>query len=400
MTPLEQALPALLDDARTVGELVAVPVGEALQRVLHAPVVAPLDVPPWDNSAMDGFAVRAAEASAGALLPVSQRIAAGATGTALAAGTAARIFTGAPVPPGADAVIMQENTEFADDGVRILYAVGAGENIRARGQDVTTGDEIFAAGRRLRAPDLGVLASVGVGSVTVHRPLRVGILSTGDEIVDPGQPLGPGQIYNSNRYLLRGLVTALGQHPIDIGIVGDDEAATADAMAAAVARCDVVLTTGGVSVGEKDFVRDQLARHGELRLWKLAIKPGKPLAYGRLDGVPLFGLPGNPAAVFVTFALIVRPYLLRMQAATEVAPLSLYAPAGFDWDEPGRRREYLRARIEPDGRGGREVLLYPNQSSGVLRSASWANALAVIPIGATVRRGEPVEFLPFETLLY
>lgn len=400
MTPIEEALPALLDDVSPVREPVAVAVGEALQRVLSEPVAASLNVPPWDNSAMDGYAVCAAEAGEGAVLPVSQRITAGAVGKPLAPGSAARIFTGAPIPPGADAVVMQENTEVDDRGVRILQAVTPGENVRPRGQDVAKGDTIFSAGHRLTAPDLGVLASVGLGSVTVQRPLRVGILSTGDEIVDPGQPLSPGQIYNSNRYLLRGLVTALGQHPIDIGIVGDDEAATADALAAAVARCDLLLTTGGVSVGEKDFVRDQVERLGELKFWKLAIKPGKPLAYGSINGVPLFGLPGNPGAVFVTFALIVRPYLLCMQGALDLEPLALQAPAAFDWTTPGSRREYLRARIQADNRGGQEVALYSNQSSGVLRSASWANALAVVPIGVTVRCGELVEVLPFASLLY
>ncbi|MCL4104253.1 UNVERIFIED_CONTAM: hypothetical protein GTU68_035115 [Idotea baltica] len=349
---------------------------------------------------MDGYALRLADASQP--LEVSQRIPAGAVGVSLAPGTAARIFTGATIPDGADVVVMQENCQLVDGAVRIEGALALHQNIRPKGQDVTKGDLVLAAGRRLRPQDLGLLASVGVAHVTVYKPLKVAILSTGNELIDPdsisfGQSLGEGQLFNSNRYTLAGLLKRLNMDVVDCGIVPDNAAATALALKTAASDADCVITSGGVSVGEEDHVKAQVEKLGELQLWKLAIKPGKPLAFGRVGEVPFFGLPGNPTSVFVTFCLIARPFLLKLQGVVEPEPLSLFAIARFSNHSADGRQEYRRVWVRTV-EGLLEAEEYSNQSSGVLSSVSHSNALAVIPAGVLVEEGDTVELILLDQL--
>ncbi|MBY4676835.1 molybdopterin molybdotransferase MoeA [Marinobacterium arenosum] len=396
LMPVDQALERLLAATPVSATVETVPLLQAAGRVLAEAPLAAVDVPPADNSAMDGYAVRCADLSdaSESRLPVSQRIAAGCAPQPLQPGTAARIFTGAEIPPGADAVVMQEQVRRDGNAVWLPAGVRAQQNIRPRGQDLRQGRPVLAAGRRLQPADLGVLASVGLAGVPVYRPLKVAVLSTGDELVEPGQPLAAGQIYNSNRYLLAGLLAGLGMQLVDLGRVADTADATEQALRQAAEQADLIISTGGVSVGEEDHVKAAVERLGALELWRIAIKPGKPLAYGQVCGVPFFGLPGNPASALITFWLFTRPCLLKQQGAAPEPPLRMTAQAGFSRSKPIVRQEYLRARLE-DG----VVQPHGNQSSGMLSSAAWANGLAVIPANSQLVEGEPVEFIPFSELL-
>ncbi|QVI77340.1 molybdopterin molybdotransferase MoeA [Pseudomonas syringae] len=395
LLPVEDAIARLLKmaEATPITERERVSLADAEGRVLAVDLVSTLDLPPWPNSAMDGYALRVADWH-GEPLTVSQRIFAGQAPEALAPGTCARIFTGAPMPEGADCVEMQENAEvLADQRVRFNEPLGVGQNIRPQGQETRVGDAVLAAGTRLGPIELGLAASLGLAELEVIRRVRVAVLSTGDELIEPGQPLGPGQIYNSNRVLLCSWLKRLECEVVDAGILPDDLEKTRAALAN-LQGVDLILSTGGVSVGEADFLGHALREEGELTLWKLAIKPGKPLTFGHFRGVPVIGLPGNPASTLVTFALLARAYLLRRQGVIDVAPLQFPVPAGFVWTRPGNRREYLRGRLEQ----GRAVA-YRNQSSGVLRSAAWADGLIEVREGSTVAEGDWVNFIPLSEVL-
>lgn len=395
LMPVEQALEQLLAlaEAAPIRDTELLPLADAEGRVLASDLVAALDLPSWPNSAMDGYALRLADWQ-GEPLAVSQRIFAGHAPQPLQPGTCARIFTGAPLPEGADCVEMQENTAAAEEGrVRFLEPLKTGQNIRPQGQEARKGEQVMSAGTRLGPIELGLAASLGHERLEVVRKVRVAVLSTGDELVEPGLPLGPGQIYNSNRRLLVSWLQRLGCDVVDAGILPDDLTRTRTCLAR-LGDVDLILSTGGVSVGEADYLGAALREAGELALWKLAIKPGKPLTCGHYQGVPVIGLPGNPASTLVTFGLLARPYLLRRQGVAEVMPLRFDVPAGFDWPRPGTRREYLRARIEQG-----QVRIYKNQSSGVLRSAAWADGLVEVREGSTPKQGDSVPFIPFSELL-
>jgi len=401
MISVDQALAFMLARARALRESESVPLTQALGRVLVHAETSPMDVPGYANSSMDGYAVRAGDAAlAGPVsLPVGQRIAAGEVGVPLGPREAARIFTGAPLPEGADAVVIQEDCELLGEQVRFFGPVAAGDNVRPRGNDILAGSEVLAAGTRLRPQELGLAASVGLASLDVVRRLRVAMFSSGDELLQPGEALTAGAIYNSNRYTLRGLLAALGCEIIDLGSVEDSLAATEAALVEAATDADVVVTSGGMSVGDEDHVRRAVERAGELEMWRVAVKPGKPLAYGRIDDADFIGLPGNPVSTLLTFCLFVRPFLLRRQGVPEVLPKALAVPAAFQWPRPGRRREYLRGRLE-QGSDGVVVNIYPKQGSDVLTSTVWADGLVEIREGDTVERGDLVPYYSFAELLY
>jgi len=370
----------------------------ALGRILARAVVSSVDVPPLANSQMDGYAVRAAECESGVTrFPVSARIAAGEVPGPLKPGSVARIFTGAPLPAGADAVVMQESCRLdATIGeVTIEARPSVGEWVRDQGEDLRIGQVVLPSGTRLRAQELGLAAAAGCARLHVCRRLRVALLSTGDELVLPGEPLPPGAIYNSNRSTLYGLLQSLGCEVRDLGNVEDDLTRTREILRTAAEGVDCVISSGGVSVGEEDHVRAALAAEGQVNFWQIAVKPGKPLAFGTLGEALFFGLPGNPVSSFVTFLLFVRPALLRLQGVLDIAPVRLMARADFSWPRPDRRREFLRVRF--NDAGGLE--LFPNQGSGVLTSAVWADGLVDNPGGRSIVPGDQVAYLPFSGLL-
>jgi molybdopterin molybdotransferase len=374
---------------------------DALGRVLATDVKSTLDVPPADNTSMDGYALRAADVPApGTVLAVSQRIPAGVVGAPLQPGTAARIFTGGQVPPGADAVVMQEQCEARPGAglgqVRVDTVPTPGQWIRRAGEDVQRGATVLTAGTRLAPQALGMAASVGAATLPVLRRPQVAVFSTGDELAMPGEPLKPGAIYNSNRYTLRALLQAAGCEVQDLGIVPDRLDATRDALRRAAAGSDLILTSGGVSVGEEDHLKPAVSAEGALDLWQIAMKPGKPLAFGHVGDALFMGLPGNPVSSFVTFVLAVAPVLRALQGMQATGPGALSLRADFDWPRPDRRREFLRARL--NAAGGLE--LFKNQSSGVLNSTVWADGLVDIPAGQVVQRGDAVRFLPMDSLVW
>jgi molybdopterin molybdotransferase len=403
---LDEALERLLQGAagHAIGDIETVSTFDGLGRVLAAEVRSAIDVPGADNSSMDGYALRAADAQAGALLPVAQRIPAGVVGMPLALGTAARIFTGAQIPAGADSVLMQEQAEAVPGeglgALRVLAAPVHGDWIRRRGEDVCAGQVVLAAGTRLTPQALGLAAGVGAATLQVRRRPRVALLSTGDELVMPGEPLKPGAIYNSNRYMLRALLHAAGCECTDLGIVPDRLQATRDALRRAAEGHDLILSSGGVSVGEEDHLKPAVMAEGRLELWQLAIKPGKPLAFGAVRQAggreALFiGLPGNPVSSFVTFLLCVAPVLRALQGADPAPPRGLPLRADFDWPKADKRREFLRVRR--NAQGGLD--LFANQSSGVLTSTVWADGLVDNPPGRTLQHGDMVHFLPLPELI-
>jgi molybdopterin molybdotransferase len=396
MLSVDQAIEQLLAQTTAVAESERVDLAAASGRVLAQELASPIDVPGFDNSAMDGYALhsRDFETARNTGLPVTQRITAGSVGEKLQPGFAARIFTGATLPEGADSVVMQELCRVANDRVRIETAATAGANIRPRGNDIAAGSIVLARGTLLQAAHLGLAASVGIGNVEVLRRLRVGVFSTGDELVEPGKPLAPGQIYNSNRYQLNALLAAQGCAVIDLGSIADDFSTTRETLLQAAAQADVVMTTGGVSVGEEDHVKAALEAVGALHLWRIKMKPGKPLAFGRIGDTPFIGLPGNPVSVFVTFLLFARPYLQAMQGRTDTGPRRYPVRAGFD-HHAKQRREYVRVRLHTEHDGMPVAETFPRQGSDVLSSVTWADGLAEITEDSTVHAGETVSFLPF-----
>lgn len=392
----DEALARLLLAARRVKGVDRVPLHEAAGRVLAEPVVSGITVPAFDNSAMDGYAVRVADLGRSNRLAVEQRIAAGSIGAFLAQGTAARIFTGAPVPPGADAVVMQEYCLCEGNEVVIQQTPGLGDHIRRAGEDIGVGAEVLAVGTRLTPQAIGLSASVGMPLLPVFRPLSVALMSTGDELASPGEPLPPGGIYNSNLSMLHAWLRRLGCQVEDMGRVADTLEATRRTLRRAGALHDLVITTGGVSVGEEDHVKPAVEAEGELSLWSIAIKPGKPLAFGKVGNADFIGLPGNPVSAFVTFALLVIPFIRACQGMTDTpAAGGCCMTAGFDWLKPTNRREFLRVRVGSDGR----LELFPNQSSGVLTSTVWADGLVDNPAGQVIRSGDPVRFISLRELL-
>ncbi|NMG70783.1 molybdopterin molybdotransferase MoeA [Parazoarcus communis] len=397
MLTFDEAYTQLLGHVRPVREIEEIDTMMAAGRVLAVSQHSPIAQPPMDNSAMDGYALRVADVpESGTRLPVSQRIPAGSVGTALQPGTAARIFTGAPLPEGADAVVMQELCEHDGDAVVVNHVPRLGEAVRRTGEDVALGAEVLGAGVRLRPQELALAASVGLARLPVLRRMRVAVFSTGSELVMPGEPLPPGGIYNSNRFMLRALLTQLGCEVTDLGIVPDNLEATRKVLREAAQGNDLIVTSGGVSVGEEDHVKPAVEAEGSLDMWKIAMKPGKPLAYGRVHGAAFIGLPGNPVSSFVTFLLMVRPFILATQGAIEVAPQAVLLTAGFDWTKPDRRREFLRARMTAAG----TVELFSNQGAAALNSTTWANGLVDIPAGQAVAAGDKVRFLPYGDLLW
>ena len=401
LTPIDKALEQLVPLLPLITEQENVSLEQAVRRVLADDCVSPIDVPPHRNSAMDGYALKSTDlGSENMQLKITQRIAAGEVGQKLSSGEAARIFTGAPVPEGADAVVMQENCKVSGDVLSVQQRhVPAGENLRQVGDDIQAGDLILAKGHRLKPQDIGLLASIGLESVSVTRRLRVSLLTTGDELVQPGTKLEAGQIYNSNYFTLHALLKGLQVEVLDCGIVADDFEGTRRALVAAAEQRDCVITTGGVSVGEEDHVKAVVEQEGELQLWKLAIKPGKPLACGKIATTQFFGLPGNPVSAFVTFALVVRPCLLRMLGGKQTAPETFRVAAGFIASASGERQEYLRCQLAQGPDGVTSLQPLRNQSSGVAASLSRADGLGVVPPCTAVTIGDNLEFIPFSELL-
>lgn len=391
---VDEATARILDLASPVEQSEMVGIEQALGRVLAEDVYSTINVPGYDNSAMDGYAVRSPDcAEVGARLSITQRIPAGQTGSQLDAGTAARIFTGAPIPPGADAVVMQEHCDVKGDEVIINKPVTVSQNIRRAGEDIAQGNVILKAGHSLRPQELGLLASVGLAEVSVKRKLKVATFFTGDEIVEPGNELGEGQIYNSNKYTIKGLLQTTGCEIIDLGIVPDTLEATLEVLKKASSQADLVITSGGVSVGEEDYVRIALEQLGELKMWRIAMKPGKPVAFGKVGDALFIGLPGNPVSTFVTFLLFAKPLIKKMQGAEKYSPVKMTVMADFEWPAV-KRQEYLRVQLL-ESEQGLLATLYPHQGSGVLSSTCWADGLVEVPIDKAISKGDRVSYLYF-----
>ena len=393
MISVDRALEKLVDAAQPVCGVEVVPLARALSRVLAGPITSPLNVPPADNSSMDGYAVRAGDIEIDKPCKISQRVTSGQVPNPHIAGTATRIFTGAEIPAGADAVIVQEHTEVAGSKVVFKTAPKEGDNIREKGQDVLLNSEILAAGRRLRAQEVGLIASCGIQQVSVYKRLRLALVSTGDELVDPGTDTKPGQIYNSNKYLITGLCQQAGMELVDMGTVKDNLEATKTRLMSAADEADLVLTTGGVSAGEEDHIRAAVQETGQINLWKVAIKPGKPLAFGKVGNTDFIGLPGNPSSVFTSFLILALPRLKLLQGWRPERPPATEKLRALFARGPASRREYLRGR-----RSGEAVEIFPNQSSGVLSSACWGDGLVIHQEHREIKPGQQVEFIPYLSL--
>ena len=396
---VDQAIAQLLTHAHAPLQTEALPLSAVLGRVLAHNITSTINVPPFDCSAMDGYAIRSADVQReGARLPLSQRIAAGDTAQPLLPGTAARILTGAPLPMGADCVVIQENCEVTDNDVIINAPGKMGDNIRYAGCHLHTGELVLKTGTPLQPHHLGLAASIGVAQLNVYARIKVALLSTGNELVEPGQPLQGGQIYNSNHYMLKALLERLQCEVVDLGAIADDLALTTETLSRAANECDLIISSGGVSVGEEDHIKQAITTLGRLELWKLSIKPGKPLAFAHIGETPLIGLPGNPVSSFITFCLLARPFILKQQGMSELLPKSISVRADYEQHKAGKRREYLRATLQQRANG----LLYAtpllNQDSATLLSLTHADGLLCIPENREIRRGDALEFFSLSSL--
>ncbi len=393
MLTVTEATRKILPFARVLKGTETLRIGDVGGRILAQDVIAGCDVPPCDNSAMDGYAVRSSDLAKSMILPLVAAAYAGDVPAVLPAKAAMRIFTGAAIPAGADAVVIQEDADSNDESVIVNVSVTSGDNVRRRGEDIQSGQLLFPVGHCLRAQDIGLLASIGIAEVLVFERLRVGLFCTGDELQNPGEPLLPGKIYNSNRYMLSALLRDMGCDVVDAGSVEDELTATENAMKTLAADTDIVISTGGVSVGDADYVKAAVLALGDLNIWKIAVKPGKPLAFGCVCGKPFFGLPGNPVSAFVTFILFVRPFL-QIEQGSKVRPLrTVSARAGFDWPNPGKREEYVRVQLQLNPAGELSAIKHGNQGSGVLSSVCWADALLRVPVAKIFAQDEPMECL-------
>ena len=390
MLSVNEAIATLLEGSNRVVKSEDVSLDQASGRTLASDIIAPIDVPPADNSAMDGYAIRFADwQDSDTGIPITLRITAGTVPGPLEQASAARIFTGAEVPAGADTVVMQEHCEETDGQVRVLNMPARGANIRRRGQDLSTGQKVLTAGQRLRPQDLGLAASLGIAVVPVYRRLRVAVMSTGDELREPGEKIQPGQIYNSNRYTMKAQLAAWGFEVLDLGVARDDPAIVREMMSRAAEQADVIITSGGVSVGEEDHVKAVVESLGSIDLWRIAIKPGKPFAFGQVSGTPFLGLPGNPVSVFVTLLVVGRPYLFACQGVARTSMTPTRHTARFE-KKGSKREDYLRVRATDTG-----VELFPNLSSGVLYSTTWGDGLVRQGVGEDIAEGGNVDFLPY-----
>jgi molybdopterin molybdotransferase len=391
-------------DARVapVVETETVPLQSAVGRILGRDIIATMNLPPHANSAVDGFAFAHADLMPDreTILPITGRAAAGhPLDRPARRGEAIRIFTGAPMPDGTDTVMMQEDCAVEDGLVRLKPGLSKGANRRHAGEDITQGDIALSARRRLLAPDIGLAAALGHREVCVFRPLRVALLSTGDEIRDPGAPLPPGAIYDANRFMLTALLTGLGCVVSDFGIHPDRKAILVDTLAAASAGHDLIVTSGGVSTGEEDHVKAAVERLGTLHFWRLAMRPGRPVALGQVGGVPLIGLPGNPVAVIVTFVVLARPLILNLAGAAPSGPRLFPVRAGFAYRKKLGRREYLRASLKREGDSVIAVK-YARDGAGILSSIVRSDGLVILDEASSeLSTGSMVEFLPFSEVI-
>lgn len=400
MLSADEARAALVAAAKCLAEVEQVHLSQALGRVLAEDVTSPLDVPGYDNSAMDGYALYSSDSQEGGFsLPVSQRIAAGHPGGPLQPGTAARIFTGAPMPEGADAVVMQEECEVSGEQICIARSVKPGENVRPQANDIAQGQVVLKAGQKLAPQAVGLLASLGVAEVAVKPRLKVALLNTGDEIIEPGEVLQPGQIYNSNRYSLTATLQAVGCDIIDLGQVEDTFDATLAALQKAAEEADLIISSGGVSVGEEDHIKGAVKQLGELSLWRVRMKPGKPLAFGQVQDTPFIGLPGNPVSAFITFCLFGMPFVRVMQGQSNSFPQPSRALLPKAIEKPLARREYIRVRLQHQADSLPRAESFPRQGSDVFTSTVWAEGVLEIPDGVAVEADSPMNYWSFESLL-
>ncbi len=400
LIPVETALEALLSQAIAITETETVELNETLGRVLAQDIHSQIDVPPFNASAMDGYAINSADIGCDTPLAISQRIAAGQQPTAaLAQGSVARIFTGAPLPEGADTVVMQEACSVADDHVTLPTDIKIGQFVRLKGNHVRYGAVILRKGTKLGPAEIGLAASTGINKIFVYRRLKVALLTTGNELIEPGLPLQPGQIYNANQYLLANMLTTLNCNVTSLGPVSDDAAAIKAALKQAAQSCDVIISSGGVSVGEEDHVKAVVEELGRLDLWRIRIKPGKPLAFGNVLAKPFIGLPGNPVSSFVTFCLFARPFILKRQGLTKTTAKSFPVLADFEQPKPDSRREYKRVSLLTNEAGQIMARPYDSQDSATLMSTSNSDGLLCVPEGVTFERGEPLSFMPYSELL-